>query len=74
MARGRPSEEKPIDFLWLRFIGVTRLGFTYKTIGFLYFGYWADLFETYKKNYNFETKKGLYRILEMEEVSSLDVL
>lgn len=74
MTRGRADEEKPIDFLWLRFIGATRLGFSHKTIGFQYFGYWADLFETYKKNYNFETKKGIYRILEMEEVSSLDVL
>lgn len=74
MARGRPDEEKPIDFLWLRFIGATRLGFTHKTVGFQYFGLWADLFETYKKQYNFETKKGIYRILEMEEVSSLDVL
>lgn len=74
MTRGRANEESPIDFLWLRFIGVTRLGFTHRTIGHQYFGYWADLFETYKKNYNFETKKGLYRILEMEEVSSLDVL
>ncbi len=74
MTRGRADEEKPIDFLWLRFIGATRLGFSHKTIGFQYFGYWADLFETYKKNYNFETQKGIYRILEMEEVSSLDVL
>lgn len=74
MARGGTNEEKPIDFLWLRFIGATRLGFTHKTVGFQYFGLWADLFETYKKQYNFETKRGEYRLLEMEEVSSLDVL
>lgn len=74
MTRGGRDEEKPVDFLWLRFIGVTKLGFSHKTVGFQYFGFWMDLFETYKKQYNFETKRGLYRLLEMEEISSLDVL
>ena len=74
MARGRRGEEKPIDFLWLRFIGVTKLGFTHKTVGFQHFGFWLDLFETYKKQYNFETKRGLYKLMEMEEVSTLDAI
>lgn len=74
MARGGGDREKPIDFPWLFFIGVNKLGFTYTSIGQQYFGYWVDLFEIYKKQYNFETKRVLYRLLEMEEVSSLDVL
>lgn len=74
MARGRKGEEKPIDFLWLRFIGVVKLGFTHRTVGFQYFGFWLDLFETYKKQYNFETKRGLYQLMEMEEVSTLDAI
>lgn len=74
MARGGEDREKPIDFLWLFYIGVNKLGFTYKTVGQQYLGYWMDLFEIYKKQYNFETKRGLYKLLELEEVSSLDVL
>ena len=37
-------------------------------------GFWTDLFETYKKQYNFETKRGLYNLHEAEPISSLSVL
>ena len=40
----------------------------------MYFGFWIDLFETYKKQYNFELKRTAYRIDEVEPVSSLSVL
>lgn len=41
----------------------------------MYLGFWMDLFEMYKKQYNFETKRGLYSIQEEDEpVSSLSVL
>ena len=73
MARGG-NQEKPIDFLWMHYMGVNKLGFSYRSIGQQYFGYWMDLFEAYKKQYNFETKRGLYKLFQMEEVSSLDVL
>ena len=73
-ARGEGNREKPIDFLWIQYMGVNRLGFSYRSIGQQYFGYWMDLFETHKKQYNFETKRGLYKLFQMEEVSSLDVL
>jgi hypothetical protein len=56
------------------YIGINKLGFTYKETGHMYFGLWADLFEIYKKQYNFETKRALYRIDEEEPVSSLSVL
>ena len=74
MSRGRGDQEKPTDFPWIQYMGVNRLGFSYRTLGQQYFGYWLDLFETYKKQYNFETKRGLYQLFQMEEVSSLDVL
>lgn len=74
MARGEENEEKPIDFLWMRYMGVNRLGFTHREAGQQYFGYWLDLFETYKKQYNFEKTRGLYHLSEEEEISSLDVL
>lgn len=70
----REDENAPVDFIWIRYIGVNKLGFTYKQVGQLYFGIWADLFETYKKQYNFETKRALYDLQEEEPVSSLSVL
>ena len=74
MARGGEDREKPMDFPWIYYMGVNKLGFSYRSVGQQYFGYWLDLFETFKKQYNFETKRGLYKLFEMEEVSSLDVL
>lgn len=74
MARGRDNREKPIDFLWLQYIGVNKLGFSCKSVRQQYFGILMELFEIYKKQYNFETKRGLYQIFQMEEVSSLDAI
>lgn len=67
-------EEKPIDFAWVYYIGMNKLGFTYRETGQMYIGLWADLFETHKKHYNFETKRGLYDLREEEPISSLSVL
>lgn len=53
-------------------MGVNRLGFTHREAGQQYFGYWMDLFESYKEQYNFETKRGLYQLLKEGEISSLD--
>ncbi len=68
------GEEKPIDFSWIVFIGMNRLGFPYRQMMHMYFGFWADLFETYKRQYNFETKRGLYVLQEEDDISSLSVL
>lgn len=65
------GEEKPIDFAWLIYIGMNKLGFNYTQVGTLYFGVWVDLFEEYKKQYNFETKRGLYAVETTEEKGSL---
>lgn len=75
--KARQSEEnfEPIDFAWVTYMGMTRLGFTYRETGRLYFGLWCDLFEMYKIQHNFEMKKGLYGLSEPEEpISSLSVL
>lgn len=71
---GNNSNEEPIDFSWLTFIGMTKLGFTFKEVGQLTMGMWTDFFENYKKVYNFETKRGLYNLHEEEPISSLSVL
>ena len=68
-------EETPVDFPWLRYIGVNRLGFTYTQVGHIYFGEGIDLFEAFKMQHNFETRRMLYgREEEEEPISSLDVL
>lgn len=74
VSRGKEEEEKPIDFLWIYYMGVNRLGFNHREIGQQYLGYWLDLFETYKRQYNFEKSRGLYLLSEAEEISSLDAL
>lgn len=75
MARqGHNDKEEPIDFAWLTYIGMNKLGFTFRQVGQMTLGFWTDLFETYKKQYNFETKRGLYNLHEAEPISSLSVL
>lgn len=65
------GEDKPIDFAWLIYIGINKLGFTYTQVGQLYFSTWVDLFEEYKRQYNFEKKKYLYVVEEEEAKGSL---
>lgn len=65
---------QPIDFAWLIYIGMNKLGFNYRQTTQMYFGFWVDLFETYKKQYNFEIKRTAYELKEIEPVSSLSVL
>ncbi len=55
-------------------MGVNRMGFTHREVGRQYFGYWLDMFEAFKEQYNFERKRGLYRLLQAEEISSLDAI
>lgn len=65
---------REIDFSWIKFIAMNRLGFTYTESGHLFFGLWTDLFEAFKHQYNFEVKKGIYDTKLSEPVSSLDAL
>lgn len=60
-----------IDFAWVLYNGMQKLGFTEKEVGRMRFGKWSDLIEVYRKVYNFETRKSLFRIGEPEESSSL---
>lgn len=68
------GEEVPVDFPWLRYIGMNKLGFTSSQAGHLYFGEWIDLFEAFKIQHNFEMRRTLYKVEQEEEISSLDVL
>ena len=74
LTKGEENNEQPIDFPWLIYIGMNKLGFTYKQVMQMHFGLWIDLYETYKKQYNFELKRTAYRIDEVEPVSSLSAL
>lgn len=55
---------------------MNRLGFTYKETLHMYFGFFIDLFEVYKRNYNFEKNNHLYVIdvVEEKKVTSLTEL
>lgn len=53
---------------------MNKLGFTYKQVGQMLFGFWVDLYEAYKRHHNFEMKRGLYEFHEEEPISSLSVL
>lgn len=52
---------------------MNRLGFTYRQVGQMHFGLWVDLFEMFKKQYNFEKKRMLYVLQDNERVSILDL-
>ena len=76
VTQGEASEEdKTIDFTWVKFIGINRLGFTRKEVSRMYFGEWQDFFQIFKYVYDFETEKKLYRTIEepeeQEEYTSL---
>ena len=75
MAKGSQSHvERDIDFCWFTYVAINYLGFTWRESGFLYCGEWIEMFENYKKQYNFKVEKKLYIAYEMEEESDLDVL
>lgn len=61
------EENEPIDFAWVTFIGMNRLGLTEKRVDQMYLGQWIDLYEAYKVIYNFETEKSLYQLEDKEE-------
>lgn len=69
-------EPVPIDFTWVIFMGMNRLGFTKSQVEKMYFGEWQDFFEVYKKVYNFETSKQLYcdEAENEEKIGSIDDL
>lgn len=55
------GNDKPIDVSWILYIGMEKLGYTEKEVYLIQLGKWLDLYETYKKVYNFETTKQLYQ-------------
>ena len=70
------GEPEPIDFTWVIFIGMNRLGFSCREVMRMYYGTWVDFFEVYKMVYNFETAKNLYsneKEVEEERGSLMDI-
>ena len=60
------KEPKPIDTVWVEYIGINKLGFAKKELSHMYFGEWVDSFDIYKKVYNFEKQSNLYDV-ELDE-------
>ena len=52
---------------------MNKLGFTYRQVKHMYFGFWVDLYEMFKKQYNFEKKQMIYVLQDNERVSLLDL-
>ena len=70
--RSRVAPEQQIDFAWLYYMAMNRLGFTYIESGMLAMGEWQDFLECFKGQYNFETKQNLYDIKNNDTVDKLD--
>lgn len=62
---------KEIDFDYITYMSMNRLGFSYKETMRMYIGKFIDLMEAYKKDYNFRTKRMLYVVEEEKKVTSL---
>lgn len=66
------EHENIIDFDYVLFMAMNRLGFKYEEARHMYFGQYVNLMEIYKTVYNFETKRCLYDTgPEEKKVSSL---
>ena len=72
MTAARMIEEHGSRCSQLVFIPVPASSVIKNEIRYMYFGEWSDLFDEYKKIYNFEVKKMLFRT-EEEKVSMLDM-
>ena len=69
------DEIKTIDFAHIQILCVNRMGYTPKEAGLLYFGEYVELFEGYKKLYNFEKQNMIYKVAPGErEVARLSDL
>ena len=64
------DEDEPIDFSRLIARGL-RMGIDVNTFRHMYLGTYVELFEEYKKLYNFETQKYLYEVEENQRRTSL---
>ena len=67
------DDDSIIDFAWVLFIGMNRLGFPERAVWQMTFGKWADLFEQYKMVYNFEAKNLLFDTDEKQQASLFDL-
>lgn len=65
------EENRPIDVSWLLFIGIAKLGYSEKEVYLMQMGKWMDLFDTYRKVYNFETTRQMYGVEETEKKDSV---
>ena len=67
----KDGESKEIDFDYITYMSMNRLGFSYKETMRMYLGKFIDLMEVYKRDYNFKVKRMLYIVEEEKKVTSL---
>lgn len=67
------SKEEPIDVAWLLYIGMNKLGYSEAEVYLMPVGKWIDLYEVYKKVYNFERTGNLYDVEKKESGSVMDL-
>lgn len=56
------------------YMSTSQFGLTVREYHLMTFGLWVDLFEAHKKQSNFTTNRGTYRLSEMPKVESLDLI
>lgn len=61
-----------MDIAFIKLKLMSKMGFTLRNWGMITLGQWADLFEEYKKQYNFEMNRGIYQSSEEPKIASLD--
>lgn len=60
------GKERPLDFAWMTYMGVTEWGFSEWEVNHMSAGKWADLMFHYKKMHNMKMRKGLFKIVEKQ--------
>ena len=53
--------------MWISFVGVTLLGYTEKEVGHFTFSKWNQLYEHFKRYYNFKQKGEIFQIEPSED-------
>ncbi len=61
-AREGGGKDTAVDFPWLYYTAMAKLGFTRREAGWLYFGEWSDLYQCHMRQHNFEVRRGLYQV------------
>lgn len=68
---GDKEEDAALDFAWITYIGINKLGYTEKDIEKMRIGKWLDLYDAYKAVFNFEQSGRKYTVAQERKPVSL---